>query len=657
MSENVVRSSMCILLAGTFALFGGCSRVKKAQENLAEPDPLVRAAAVDSLHAWKTVEAAPLLRQAIGDSMPGIRERIVDALGSFAEPADIALLISMATNDPDDGVRAHSARALMRIAPDSALGLMVPLLQGPTATRSLRTANALTRMILAAQKPLAPQTRERLGASLGGVVMSMQAHRGETPGNWRAWESYLDGHITPEDTADVAADQAAVALAWLGGAESGGGLMSALRGTISPLLRDSLLSVIASRDDQIVARGLIDGMHTNVVAARKRTIRLLGRFPHSLCVEELLALTSDRDASIRREAWQSLLHLHGYTLADDEDSPRLPRATPSPRVREGALRAMTSADLNVAMSAAMLRAQSGDVEGVRALVRIGRSGGSRVLATTCRALSQISPDEATAPDVAPVIARALRSAQVDVRVAGYRALGTWGMPDPESHVRAGLNDGDGRIVRAALDAAADLRLDGLMADVLSAMAADSLTRPHVAHALSAMVGPATTQYVVLALSNRETNRRRTAVEAVRLLASRVWKTDVASEYEPALARAAPFLARIAYQERNPVDRKRALEALGYISAPETDEALGVGLDDPEESVRLTAVIGLARQRPRVSAFTLGKLARTGSEAFRLGVVKALGEIGSEQALEAVRNVSVLDMSPKVRQAAYALLGR
>ena len=93
----------------------------------------------------------------------------------------------------------------------------------------------------------------------------------------------------------------------------------------------------------------------------------------------------------------------------------------------------------------------------------------------------------------------------------------------------------------------------------------------------------------------------------------------------------PLVARLA-EDRDPIVRKRAAEALEAIAAPAAVAGLARGLRDPIEDVRLAVVRGLRRLDPGYALAELSRLAiEDPSFEVRVQAVGALGETGSPEA--------------------------
>jgi len=645
------------VLAAALFLSGiaGCSRVRRAESDLRDANPVRRAAAAESLGVWRAMKSGPRIRPLLNDSVPGVRERAAEALGQLGDSTAVPALLALILDEDDAGVRRAAAQALAALMPDTSVEAIIPFLQGPTATVSLRAALALTELVRAADRGFQPATNGHLGRSLGGVVQSGQARREELPGNWQAWDDYVRGLIASGDTSEVVTDQAAVGLAWLGGEAAGRGLLTAIQGTITPTLRDSLLAILVLRNDSLVTRGLIADSETNVVSSRRRAIRLLGGLPNALVLEALLSATGDPALDIRREAWNSLLRVHGLRPPlGDSACPKRHFTTLSPALLAKARHALNDADPHVAVSAAIALVHAEERAGVRALVECARQH-PQVLGAVCAALADVPRSLTTVPSdvVAPVIVRGVASPDLAVRIAAARALGRWDVPDSALLLQLLLKAPEPEVVRAALQAIGERKDASFLADALSLFGADSLTRMQAAQTVAALVDVHSFNYLILALTTDQLDRRRAAVEAVGLVALGLWGTKEAKDYAPLFARAKSWLTRMAGEELDPQDRAHALWALSYIPSQEEAEDLGIGLGDTAEAVRVMAAVNISRKRPELSIASLQDIVVRGAEPSRVLAAHALAEMGTPEAREVLRMVGVADPSPELRHFARA----
>ena len=614
-----------------------------------------RAAAAESLGVWGAAEAYGALAAAVADSVPGVRERVAEALGRVRNTQGLAPLLRRVFAEEDSGVAHAAARAMATLAADSSVELLAPSLEGPSATLRLRTARALTEIARAAGPHMGPSARLRLGGSLGDVVNSAQRARHELPGNWRAWDTYREGRIAPEDSAEVLADQAAVALAWLGGARSGPGLLRAVRGTMSPAARDSVLAVVAMRNDTLIIERLARDLETNVIGARRRAIGLLGGVPHVRAQDALLRGTSDTRTETRRAAWRSLVRLSGHRLFPGDERPPNCPLRPGPAVVLAAERAAHDPDPVVAICGAFLWATA-DPAGVPSLAAL-RPPDDASAAALCRALEIVPPQAKAASLVAGLLTDAVRSSAPAVRAAAMPAISKWDIPDAVAHVRTGLADPDSSVMRAALCAAGLRRERSLIAAVMPKLDADPTTRALAAEALASLADSQSVAYLVLALTTDQIDRRRGAVQAIGSVAKRVHNTPDARAYRVELSQAIPWLKRMAAAESAPGDRAHALWALGYLPSGDSEQVLGLALGDEFESVRLAAAVGIAHLRPALSIPSLRALALRGSLSSRAVAIETLAALGSTPARNVLRAVSVLDPSPVLRRRARDSLAR
>lgn len=648
---------MGLSVAGA-AVLVSCSRVGQARGDLTNPDPLVRAAAAESLGVWRTTDVAREIEPLLRDSIPGVRERAAEALGRLGDSTSFGGLVERILTDDDAGVCRSAAHALARFMPDTAVQVLIPYLDGPTARTRLQVAAALTALIRASKDRFSQATGEDLGWTLSGVVESAQGRRAELPGNWRGWDDFVIGTVASEDTLEVVADQAAAALAWFGGMHVGKGLLLALRGTITPTLRDSLLSILVMEEDSVVTGRLIVDCRANIASSRRRALRLLGGLANASVLEALAGATDDPVPDVRREAWRSLVRLHGLQVpGSDETIPSHHFFVSSPELVARARRGLAQDDRVVVMSAALILFRAGDADAVRALVQwaVRRPEWTEDILT----LLSGAPKDPSVPlaVVHPVIARGITSANSPVRVGAARALGRWQVQDAAALLVPLFSDPREEVTVAALQATAQAAYADLLPDVLLLFGADSTVQMEAARTAAALVNTQSFDYLLLALTTDQLHRRRAAVKAVAYVAERVHDTDQETAYTLALSRAADWLARMVRDEADPRDRLNALSALRYTRFDGLEEALGICLGDPSEDVRAMAVVAVSKLRPELSIPSLRSIALRGSDTHKLEVVHALGEMTISQAYDILRLVSVVEPSPRIRSAARACLQR
>ena len=667
-----MRTVSLVILAVLLITVLGCSEEARMRNRLASADPVQRAAAAESLGVWDARESLPGVRTLLTDSVPGVRERAVEAVARLSDAGSdaVAALTSFALNDPDRGVRASAARALCRLDADSAVALVTPILEGPSGTARLRAVQSLTDMVRSGESTLSVGAQAAVGAALADVVRTVQAGRSELPGNWRAWENYhATGAILQDDTLDVVGDQAVITLAWLGSDAAGRGLLDALRGVIPPALQDSVLAVLAYKQDTTIIDAIARGLSTNIVSARRRTVGYLAGIPHERAAAALIGAKADPSREVREAAWRGLARIHGYQVSDDDPIPTRPIESVSEPIQQIARHALESTSPYEAIPAAILLAS---VENAVAAEHLARFAGDKSVAhewriAAYRALEWIPLPESEPRNMAAAIGTGLRDQRdADVRRAAIRTAGRWLAPDRHGEIRRALASDDTLTVRAALIATRYLDETGALAeigaleyaaDILPLFGADSLTRYEAARAL-AQIGYSDAQtinYLVLTLTHSDANKRHAAVEAIRILARKVIEEGRTAAFATSLDPATKWLTEIARTEDIAWRREHALMTLRYLPSFEADEALGLGSEDPAECVRIVAAEGLAETRGNVALPVIRMIYRDASESGRLRIVDAVGGIGSEKALGLLREISVLDSSAHVRAHARNFL--
>ncbi len=654
---TVTRTAAAV--AAVALVVAGCSRTARMERRLSSDGAVERAAAAESLGVWGASEALASLVEAVGDTVPGVRERVMEAVGRTGGPGEVSVLVGRLLGDSDPGVRDRAAWALSYLAPDTSALILARAAGGPTETIRLRAVCGLTDLARYAGTGLSATARRVVGGALGDVVRSTQAGREEIPGNWFAWDAVHTGSIAPEDTAEVVGDQAAIGLAWLGGAESGAGLMDALRGVAGAGVRDSVLATLAVRNDRLVIDAIVGEMDTRMTSARRHAVDLLGRIPHSVAVSGLLAASEDASGDVRAASWAGLAAVHGVRIIPGVQVVSRPLPMIDAAVTTAANAAATAGEARIAVPAALLLGPG--------------AGDAAVDVLSAHAIDARTPVEwrvaaytaiESMPVAGPVSARAeravsvgVRSSSGDVRAAAIRASGRIPFSGREREIRRAFESDDPRIVRAGLIAVRTAGLTQFGADVLGQFVSDSLTRAEAARTMAALAvaDRQHMNYLVLVLTNNDPIRRHTAVEGIRVAASRLWAADSLDAYRSVILPAIPWLAQIGRQETSPDYRAHALDALGFVPSHETNEALGLGLDDPSEVVRLSAAVGLVRLRGDVALSSISPLAFRASDDARRRIVHAVGGIDGERAREILRRVSVLDRSWRIRNSARQYL--
>jgi HEAT repeat protein len=338
-------------------------------------------------------------------------------------------------------------------------------------------------------------------------------------------------------------------------------------------------------------------------------------------------------------------------------------------IQQIALHALVSASPYEAIPAAIILASA---ENAVAAEHLARFAGDRSIArewriAAYRALEWIPLPESEPRNMAAAIGTGLRDQRdADVRRGAIKAAGRWLAPDRHGEIRRALASDDTLTVRAALIATRYLDETGALeeigaleytADILPLFDADSLTRYEAARTL-AQIGYSDAQtinYLVLTLTHDDADKRHAAVEAIRILARRVFEEGRTDAYATSLEPATKWLTEIARTEDVAWRREHALLTLRYLPSFESEEALGLGSEDPAECVRIVAAEGLAETRGDVALPVIRMIYRDASEAGRLRIVDAVGRIGSEKAYGMLREISVLDASAKVRANARNFL--
>jgi HEAT repeat protein len=664
--RNLIVRLLGIALAIAAIMMTGCSKESAMQRQLGSDDPVERAAAAESLGVWNNLETLEFLISALDDTIAGVRERTAEALGRLraADTQQIApKLINKVFTDPDDGVRSYAAIALTTHSPDDAASIVATMLQGPTGEAQLRSVEAVTQIVQNAGSNLSPDERVGLGSSLADLVRTVQELRSELPGDWRAWQHYRVGAITQDDTLDVIGDQAAIALAWLGGMEAGRGLRDALNGLLAPVVRDSLLCILALNADTIVIDRLIGGLETNITSGRRRAVDLLAGIPHRKAETALLTATHDPAADVRRAAWAGLARMYGHSLPNDDGPvPTFALHELTPDVEARAQQGINSQDVRTALPAAVLLAAHSGVDVADHLARLvsAPSTSDEWKIAVYRTLEWIELPDAQPMAMPMAIARGIRSSNEDVKAAAIRASGRWLAPDRHGEIQRSLLSESQTIQLGALVAVRHLHDTGALtgavgpshyaADMLSLFSADSLVRYEAARTLATLARSdrQIVGYLTLILTNDQPERRHAGVKALGLLAESLWRDGNLAAYKESLSHAIPWLAQIGREEDREWRRAHGIWALGYLPSYETDEALGLATGDPAESVRVQAAIGLSRMRGDVGLGAIRRVAESVSKLRQIEIVDAVANIGTERSRTLLERFAVTLTSAQAR---------
>ncbi len=582
--SRVFLGGVCAVALVVFVL-SGCSEVRHARGGLTSPDPVVRAAAAESLGVWGITRAIPRLERLTRDTVPGVRARAYEALVRLQyEPAD-TMLVDAALRDPDASVRNCAAMALAECEPTSAAMLLTDYLDGSSETLKVRSLQALTTIAQIARDSLRIVAFTKSGWHMSGVVIASQEARTELPGNWQAWDAYsateLGGSIAPSDTGEVAADQAAIGLAWLGGEQSVPGLARVFSGVVPKAVLDSVLQVVAFRGDSTVLARLLEEVRTNVVSARRRATERLGGLPHITAEEKLVELADDRSNEVRREAWLSQLRIHGVSLDTTRPAPSFPLRQWSSGTIQKAAEASRSRSLGEALGAALVLVRAGEAGGVERLLDLISSERLRPR-VACRALALV-PSEAgdsQAERAAAFIRQRARSRDPETRAAAMQAMGRWRIPGAVELLRSALDDDDRAVQISALRTARLQLMRELLPEAMALLSSrDDDLRREAARTSAALVETSTVHQLALGVGSNDPYRRRGFVRAVGYAAAKVWATPEAATYGDKLSQGLTLMLLIAQNAARPEDRALAAWAVGYVKAYGVDDGLALASGD------------------------------------------------------------------------------
>ena len=259
-----------------------------------DDDPMLRAAAFDTLRALGYRGAVESARAGLADSHEAVRAEALHCLGDLGDPS-VAAELEGSTADADPGVRAAAARALGRILGARATPTLTRLLTDPAPAVRAAAADAAAE------------------AKLDGLLPALEP-------------LLADG----DDRVRVAGARALGALGGPGAVEP---LVRGLDGA-SPTLRDAITGAVARLDPDAARRllaGRLEDPDPMERAAAIRALARLGGGRAETLAEESLA---DPAAAVRAAAIDAVV-----TLGDATQAPRildLLGHDESPEVRERA---------------------------------------------------------------------------------------------------------------------------------------------------------------------------------------------------------------------------------------------------------------------------------------------------------------------------------
>lgn len=344
-------------------------------------------------------------------------------------------------------------------------------------------------------------------------------------------------------------------------------------------------------------------------------------------IAAFIAALQDPDPEMRRQAAWGLAELDASeaveplagVLADDQD----------PEVRRTALHALGELDPDAALPAITSRFRSETEPETRRemLWVMAESGEASML---------------------PAVQSALDDGDPGVRRDALMALAELGTPETVPLLTGALDDPDPDIQRMALHALAelagpaDVSQAALAAVVRATKSADPDVREAAIVALAEAGGDAAVPALVAATTDSEPDVRRHALWALA-------ESD-SPDAIPALARAA--------SDADPEVRRFALYALAERDGAASFGTLVDALDDPDSEVRRAAVTALAESEHPEAADALARVLEDEDTDVRQMAIWGLAESGSADAAVTARLVAVLegDAEPEVRQAAVHALG-
>jgi hypothetical protein len=171
---------------------------------------------------------------------------------------------------------------------------------------------------------------------------------------------------------------------------------------------------------------------------------------------------------------------------------------------------------------------------------------------------------------------------------------------------------------------------------------DDTVRAKALMALGRIGAPTGVQYLLLRADEGGTYGAK-AIQAI---------AQIRSQDPKVTAQLAAALAQVDTNPRPAAARKSLLLAIGASRDPRALPAVAATLDDADEGVRLAAVQAMERMGPKARSYVgrLSNLFDSGNARTRLRVAAALGNIGGQEAVDAMQKMLTRKgLSPSLRQ--------
>jgi len=613
---------------------------------LASEDELasVRAKAALALGKYRNERVKGRLLLLLNDGAVAVCAAAADALGDVGDVSVVDSLIE-ALEDEKFPARENVARALGNIGDARAVPTLIKALDSFGAVH-LSAVDALVKISTPAVEPLinalrqnpSPRLREDAVKALSGI------------GDKRAVEAL--GEILLTDWS--LHERAAETLKELGEDEFVSLLIDVIKGDQGLTLK------VEKNDDERFIRTLLKGLNAPDAQIRKRVVEALGQKKERDAVQPLIAALKDYDVGVRQSAAKALGEigddaaieplikmLREYEITRQNAADALvafgnASCTPlirilgdkNPAVREmanEALKQLGEGDFATLITEAL----EGDEE---ALTQLEGADGTRAMIPLLTALSgtdvQLKKRAADAlgrlgnADAVPPLLRRLIDSDITVRQSAITALGQIGDTRAfESLTKAALKDKHYSIRIASLDALTQFGDDATETLTEALTQLNAKVRQKAARELGKLKATNAIDSLITALGDSEAAVRRSAVIALGEIGD---------------AKAIPPLMEIIVSDITSISIN-AVDSIGKIGGRSAVRALIQILGYEVESVRKRATEALIRIGAPAVEYLIEAL-KVQNLTIRHQAVMALGQIGDERAIPALRKIARIDIT-------------
>ena len=514
--------------------------------SLGSADPILRAAAKDVFKTYGLRALSPLL-SALRDPRKALRTTAVELIGELGLQEGAEALVSL-LSDPVDEVRAQAARALGRLS-QAGSGTMAALQKALSDSSSLVQEEAAHALALrgdeASLVPLLEFLRRRLPRSAARprpeAIQFISRNFPSDPAALSAWKSLFD-----------AADETFLSVLAKAIEQSAEGVrqewierLPSLEGETKEMVR-SLLIRLGKAGLREPFRAQVYDRSPRKASARAEVARLLGEIGTADFGEEIFALLSDPDSTVRREAaWSAGRIAHFATV----DGLCQALSDPDAEVRTEAARSLTHL---------IEQAQGGTGLPQELTRQLVDQAGTGLLQAVNDPVNSVRAE----------VARALGLSRISSAIP---SLVAWALGDENQQVR---------------EAAAEALVHMPPADAIPLLAEalsykETSVRERAAEILGAVGDPGAVSHLIRSLQDESSQVRETAARSL-------WEIGSAGHGDALL---------VHLQSPDPKIRASIAGLLGKVKAEEALDGLAHLLRDPNEFVRAAVVNALARFGP------------------------------------------------------------